>query len=237
MKKKFFVQTTKLANNICFYDLETGGNDPFTCEPIELFAVVVDSQNFAEKENGRFGPVIIKPTDMNKVQDAALAVNKITREQLAEGKDQETVFREFCAFCRMFQAKDSKWDACYSGGYNIKGFDNIIVNLLCKKYGYVDGDGSAKLFHPSHTFDLMDYSRIYFENTKDGPAGYSLSALLDFMGLSTDKAHTAEQDVLNTLAVLKRMVMFHRKVSERNIEKFRGAFLVADAAKEENVHN
>ncbi len=234
MKKKFFVQTTKLNNNICFYDLETGGNDPFTCEPIELFAVVVDAQNFAEKENGRFGPVIIKPTDMNKVQDAALAVNKITREQLAEGKDQETVFREFCAFCRMFQAKDSKWDACYSGGFNIRSFDDTIMRLLCKKYGYVDGDNSPKLFHPIHCFDLIEICRLWFHNSTDGPSGYSLTAIREFFGISTVGAHTSEQDTLDTLAITKRLIQFQRKLSDKYVEKFKNSFSGMGNNKTEN---
>lgn len=229
MPKKFFKQTTKLTNNVVIYDLETGGHDPFTTEPLEISAVAVDIQTFTIK--GTFGfdeennkRIIIKPTDFSLVHDKALEKNGIKREDLEGGLDQGVAFKQFCDFCRLYAKTDSKWDAPYSAGYNIKGFDNIIMSRLCQKYGYVDSEGSAKLFHPSHCFDLMDICRMWFHQTEDGPSGYSLGSVCNFFGVSTDGAHEAMADVKMTALILKRMVEFQRKLNVRYVDKFRGAF-------------
>ncbi len=224
MAFKNFKQDTKLKNNVIIYDLETGGIDPYTTEPLEIAAIVVDIQTFTPKENGIFGPTLIKPTDWTLVADEALAKNGIKREDLTNAPDQEIVFGQFCDFCRGFQKSANKWDALISSGYNIKGFDNIIMHRLCQKYGYVEKGGSSKLFHPSHNFDLADIVRLWFHNTSDGPNGYSLVSLREWFGISKDGAHRAMKDVDDTLLILKRLIEFQRKLNVRYVEKFKGAF-------------
>ena len=224
MAKGKFKQTTRLTNNVIIYDLETGGIDPFTTEPLEIGAIVVDINTFSMKENGVFGPTLIKPTNWNLITDGALSKNGIKREDLEGAPEQEVVFKQFCAFCRMFQKSDSKWDALIPSGYNVKGFDNIIMNLLCKKYGYLDKEGSATLFHPRDCIDLIDICRLWFHNTDSGPAGYGLEAMCTFFGVKNENAHEAMADVQATLKILKRMMEFQKKLNSRYVEKFAGAF-------------
>lgn len=224
MSKKFFKQTTKLSNNILVYDLETGDSDPFTTEPLEIAAIVIDIQTLTPKENGVFGPTLVKPTNWDIIKDEALQKNGIKKEDLANAPEQEVVFKQFCDFCRGFQKTASKWDALYSAGKNIKSFDNIIMTLLCKKYGYVDKDGSQKLFHPIHSFDLEDINRLWFHNTTEGPAGYSIESICDYLGVPKDGAHRAMADVETTLLILKRFLEFQRKLNTRYVDKFKGAF-------------
>lgn len=224
MSKKFFKQTTKLSNNIIIYDLETGDSDPFTTEPLEIAAIVVDMQTLTPKENGTFGPTLIKPTNWDIIKDEALQKNGIKREDLQSAPEQEIVFKQFCDFCRGFQKSASKWDALIPAGYNIKGFDNIIMTMLCKKYGYTEKDGSQRLLHPSHNFDLADMCRFWFHDTTDGPNGYSLESVRDFFGVSKEGAHRAMKDVDDTLLILRRLLQFQRKLNVRYVDKFKGAF-------------
>ena len=224
MAKQFYKQDTKLTNNIVIYDLETTGSNPLIHEPIQIAAIVVDQQTLTVKENGVFGPVLIKPNKWDIIQDKALEVNKITRDQLKEGAEQEVVFKQFCDFCKMFQKKNSKWDALYSGGFNVERFDNILMNRLCSEYNYVDKDGSPLLFHPIHSYDLLSILRPWFESRSDGPNGYSLSAICEFFGVVNTNAHDAMADVQATLEILKRVVGFQRKLNERYIDKFRDSF-------------
>jgi exonuclease I len=225
MPKPVYKQTTKLSNNIVIYDLETTGANPYIHEPIQIAAIVVDSQTLTPKENGVFGPVLIKPNKWDIVQAKALEVNKITIDQLkADGRDQQIVFSQFCDFCKSFQKKNSKWDAMYSGGFNVDRFDNILMNRMCSEYNYVDKDGSPLLFHPIHSYDLLPILRSWFENRSDGPSGYSLSAICEFFGVTNKNAHDAMSDVQATLEILRRIVGFQRRLNDRYIDKFRGAF-------------
>ena len=82
MPKPMRKQTTRLSNNVIVYDLETGGADPFSTEPIEIGAIVVDINTMTPKENGVFRPTLIKPTDFNLLHDEALSKNGIKREDL-----------------------------------------------------------------------------------------------------------------------------------------------------------
>lgn len=224
MPKPMRKQTTRLSNNVIVYDLETGGADPFSTEPIEIGAIVVDINTMTPKENGVFGPTLIRPTDFSLLKDEALAKNGIKREDLQAAPEQHVVFDQFTRFCRMFQKSDSKWDALISAGKNIKSFDNIIMTLLCKKYGYVDKDGSQKLFHPIHSFDLEDINRLWFHNTSEGPNGYSMEAICSYLGVVNNNAHRAMSDVETTLLILKRFLEFQRKLNIRYVSKFENAF-------------
>lgn len=227
MSKPIRKQTTRLSNNVIVYDLETGGADPFTTEPIEIGAIVVDINTMTPKENGVFGPTLIRPTDFSLLKDEALAKNGIKREDLQAAPEQRVVFDQFTRFCRMFQKSDSKWDAMISSGYNVKGFDNIIMALLCKKYGYTDKDGSQKLFHPMHTLDLMDICRMWFHATDDGPNGYSLESIRTYFGVPKDGAHRAMVDVEHSLLILKRLMEFQKKLNVIYVPKFKDSFNVS----------
>ena len=215
--------TTKLNNNIIVYDLETTSADPFTTRPIEIAAIVVDQQ-WNEKENGRFGPTLIKPADFKQIQPAAMAKNNIKIEDLENAPEESTVFEQFKEFCQIFQPSKSKWEAPISAGYNIKTFDNIIMHRLCLQYKHVDKDRHPLLFMPMHTYDLADYVRIWMESVSNGPEGYSLEAVREFFGLSTEGAHRSMADVQDTLTILSRLVLFQRKLVTNNLEKFRKAF-------------
>lgn len=224
MPKKFFKLSTKLSNNVIIYDLETGGNDPMTTEPLEIAAIAVDMQTLTPKENGTFGPVIIKPTDWDLVSDKALAKNGLKREELAQGADQQVVMKQFFDFCRLFNTGTKIWDLPIPGGYNIKGFDNIIMNRMCKKYEHTNSDGEYLLFNPLHNFDLADMCRFWFHDTSEGPEGYSLEKIRDFFGVSKEGAHRAMKDVDDTLLILRRLLQFQRKLNVKYVDKFKGAF-------------
>lgn len=225
MAKKFFKQTTKLNNTVCIYDLETSGIDPYSCEPLEIAAIMVDIQTWTPKENGQFGPILVKPSSWDNVSQKALDVNQLTKEEIMDsGLEQNIAIKQFVDFCRSFAKTSSKWDAPYSGGYNVRGYDNIIMNRMCQEHKYVDKDNSQLLFHPSVCFDLMDLMRFWFFNIDDGPSGYSLTAVCEFFGVKTDNAHEAMADVKMVVTLLKRMMDFHKKLNAKYVDKFKGSF-------------
>jgi exonuclease I len=227
MKKKFL--STKLNNNIIVYDYETGGRDEFTTEPIEISAICADINTLELKTDESGNPLVfstlVKPTDWSLVQDAALAKNKITREEIEEkGVDQKFAFEQFASFCRSFARSDKKWDQPYAAGFNIDKFDNIISKRLCKKYEYVDKDGDNLLFHPIHTFDLIHIIRTFFA-WNDDLAAYNLDAVRDYFGISKEGSHRAEKDVVDAWLILKRFINYYKLLSPKALPKFKGCFV------------
>lgn len=223
MKKKFQINT-KLNNNIICYDLETSDKIPYSCEPLEITAIVYDINTLLPKENGIFH-TLIKPTNWDKVNPKALEKNKLTKEEIEEnGVDQKFFFDQFTEFCRSFQRNNTKWEAMYSAGFNILNFDNIIMDQLCYKYGYVDKDGSDTiLFHPFHNFDLLSVARMWFHNC-DELASYSLDGLRDYMGISKEGSHRSTKDVEDCWKILSRFITYYRQISPKKIPQFRNCF-------------
>lgn len=223
MKKN--LKSSKINNHYVIYDLETGDSNPYTTEPIEISAIVVDC-NTLEKKDVIFNQVVL-PTDWTLVKDEALKVNKITREEIMEkGVAQEIVFKEFVNFCRQFQKSNNKWDGLIPVGFNIVGFDNIIMDQLCFRYNWLD-NGRPRLFHPSHRFDVMDMLKLWFHNNDELPS-YSLDNVREFFGIKQDNAHRALSDVEDCFLIFRRLMEFQRKLSGAHTKKFIKCFAGAN---------
>lgn len=220
--KKFF-KSSKLNNHIICYDLETGSADPYTAEPLEICAIVYDINTLEPKDVEPFY-ALVKPPDWSLVQAGALAKNKLTKEKVEEeGVDQKIMFEQFANYCLQFTRSDKKWDALIPAGFNIMGFDNIIMDRLCTKYGYVDNKNDGKLFHPFHSFDLFPVLRMWFHNG-DQLSGYSLDDVREYFGISKEGAHKATKDVQDTWLVLCRFIKMYREMSPKKLPSMRRCF-------------
>lgn len=221
MKK--FIKTSKLENNYIVYDLETFSRNPYTTEPIEIGAIVIDCNTLQEKENGRFAS-LVKPTQWELIQDEALAKNKITREMLETAPEQKLVMEQFVGFCRQFTRSDKLWDQLIPCGYNIVKFDNIIMDRMCEKYDILSTrNKEPNLFHPFHSVDLAQILRYWFHNTNELPS-YSLTDVCEYFGLTIVDAHRALADVEATMKLLQRFMKFGRELASRQMPKMKGCF-------------
>lgn len=220
MKK--FHKETKINNNYVCLDIESSSRDPYSTQILELAAIVYDCNTLLEKENGRFH-TLVKPTDWEAVEEGALKVNNLTKEELAEAPENHIVFDQFRSFLLQFQKDNKAWSGLIPCGQNIKSFDMIILELWARKYNYVDKQGRAKLLHPFHLFDLSDIIRLFFHHCDD-LSGYGLDDVAEFMGIKRTVSHRALADVETTWIILKRYLEFFRRFSPSQIKKFRGCF-------------
>lgn len=221
MKKKFQINT-KITNHYLLLDLETVGRNPYTTEPCEISAIVIDCDTLEIKEGGEFSS-LCRPTDWSLVQEEALAKNKITREALEAAPEQEFVFRQFCEFTRKFTRSDKLWDQLVACGYNINSFDMTILDRMCFKYNYVSKSGDPMLYHPIHRFDCLDIIRLFGHNCDELPA-YNLDAICDYFGINRAGSHRGLIDCKNTYLLLKRFLTYFRQLSPKMLPKFRGCF-------------
>jgi len=205
-------------NDVVVYDFETGSADPFTCEPLQLAAIVLDARTLEIKPSSEF-KTYIKPTNWTNVQDEALAVNKIKREVVErDGISQKEAWEAFTRYVNKYNKSKTPFGAPISAGFNIKNFDKHIVERMCNLYGPLDKNNKPILFHRRDMIDLMDICFLWFENMAE-PENYKLDTVRDFLGISKDNAHDALVDTQHTAMIISRFLKFHRSISAKTLFK------------------
>lgn len=207
-----------MNRDIIVFDFETGGRNPLTCQPTQVAALALDGRNF--KLKGTFNSEIWAETDDEKavaaglgpIEDGALKVTGKTREGIAKAPKPKAVWSKFCTFVNKYNWKGTPFFAPIAAGYNILGYDMIIVDRLCKEYGPWDNERQRqKLFHQIYKIDMMDNMFMWTEGDPNVKS-ISMDNLRDRMGMSKDNAHDALQDVKDTANIMIKFMKTHRAV-------------------------
>lgn len=219
---------------IC-YDFETTSANPYRTQPVQIAAVVIHGRKLEIKAGSEFQS-LIKPIfdkeqcqklGLDPLEDGAVAVHGKTEEILQSAPSVESVWKNFTDYVNQFNFKGSNWSAPISVGYNIKGFDSIIVNRLCSqapyKFGPIDNKrGEQDLFNRIHSIDMLDFMFALFENNKDVNSLSADNLVRGYMGYSRGKAHDAMDDVIMTAELFCRVMKMLRSTASR--KNFKNAF-------------
>jgi DNA polymerase III epsilon subunit-like protein len=209
-------------NYICIFDTETGSVNPETCEVLSLGAVIVHPRKLEIVEGGEFYSVI-KPEDRANVSPDALAVNKLTWEELDTAPKLETVWKNFMTFLKQYKTGKNAWGSPVAGGFNIMNFDIPIINRLAKKFGNVDKDGRPDVFHPRDSFDAMLHMFAWLESAED-IRSYSFDNMRTFLGMKAEGvAHNALSDSKDAAKLIIRLLNYYRRLDGKT--KFKDSFL------------
>lgn len=207
-----------MNKDIIVFDFETGGRDPNTCQPTQIAAIAIDGRTL--KLKGAFNSEIWAETDDDKalkkglapLEEGALKVTGKTREQIAKAPKLKPVWNKFCVFVNKYNWKGTSFFAPIPAGYNILGYDMIIIDRLCKEFGPWDEDRQRqKLFHQINKIDMMDN---YYMWTEGDPSikARSMDSIRERMGMDTENAHDALQDVKDTANLMIKFMKTHRAV-------------------------
>lgn len=189
-------------NTIIFSDFETGSANPYKAQPLQLAAVAIHGRRLEIIEDSEFSSYIKPLTDeeaikqgLDPIQDEALNVNKITREQLETAPILDVVWKRYEDYIDSFNYKGDEWSAPVNAGFNNNGFDDKIYDRLCLKYGrWNEKRNRQSLFHPIHNIDLMKVMWQWTENSNE-IRSLSMDSIRDWLGLPKDGAHNAIVDV------------------------------------------
>ena len=221
-----------MNRDIIMFDFETGGRNPLKCQPTQIAAIALDGRNF--KVKGKFNSEMRPILDDNKaieagvdpVEDEALNITHKTREGLAKAPLPKGVWKKFCTFVNKYNWKGTPFFAPIPAGYNIIGFDMKIVDRLCKQYGPWDEKRQTqKLFHQIYKIDVMDNVWMWTEGDPSIKS-ISMDAMRERMGLSSENAHDALQDVKDSANIMIKFMITLRAVY-RNL-KIEQAFADGD---------
>lgn len=217
-----------MIRDILVFDFETGGRNPLKCQPTQIAALALDGKNFRPKGefNSLMRPIIdddaAVAAGLDPLEDEALRKTRKTREELANAPMPESVWNKFSVFVNKYNWKGSPYFAPIPCGFNIIGYDMKIVDRLCKQYGPWDEKrGCQKLFHQIYKIDVMDDVWLWTEGDPNVKS-ISMDSLRERMGLSSENAHDALQDVKDVANIFIKLQKSRRAVY-RNM-KFDKAF-------------
>ena len=200
------------------FDFETGSRNPRKTQPTQIAALALDGRNF--KLKGTFNSEIRPVMDDEKaiemgfdpLEDEALRITGKNREDLAKAPLPKTVWKKFCDIVNQYNWKGTQFFAPIPAGFNIIGFDMIIVDRLCKAYGPYDKERQQqKLFNKIYKVDMMDNMFMWTEGDPSIKS-ISMDSLRDRMGLSKENAHDALQAVKDTANIMIKFMKTHRAV-------------------------
>jgi len=214
---------------IC-YDFETGGKNPHTCQPTQIAAIALDGRDF--KVKGTFNSEIRAEIDDEKaiaaglgpLEEGALKVTGKTREGIDKSPELKPVWQKFVKFVDKYNWKKTPFFAPIAAGFNIIGYDAIIIDRMCQQFGpWDDKSGRQKLFNPVRKVDVMDNMFMWMEGDPDVKS-ISMDALRQRFGMSSENSHDALQDVKDTANIMIKFMLTHRKVYKNMRPSLDGMF-------------
>lgn len=153
---------------------------------------------------------------LDPVEDEALAINNLTREELAEAPPTKVVWDNFVTWVKKYNYRNSVYTAPIPCGYNIVNFDMPIINRLANQYGPVDKDGRQTVFSQVYKIDFMDIFFYHTEHNRNVQKR-KLGDIMDFMGYPKGQKtglHNAVDDVRHTANLLIKHLRHTRAESE-----------------------
>lgn len=200
------------------FDLETGSRNPHKTQPTQIAAIALDGRNLSVK--GEFNSEIKPILDdeeairlgLDPIEDEALKITGKTRESLEKAPALKSVWSKFTKFVGQYNWKGDPFFNPIPVGFNIIGFDMIIINRLCQEFGPWDKDRShQKLFSKVYKVDIMDNVFLWTEGDPSIKS-ISMDSLREKMGLSSENAHDALQDVKDEANIFIKLLRTHRSV-------------------------
>ena len=217
--------------NLCVFDFETGGVDTRSCEIIQIGALILHRSNFKTLSTFKS---LMKPKDFDGLEQDALDINHITKEELENAPEASVVWKEFANWINAYNFSRDKsfFGAPVACGYNITGFDSILFDRYCKEYGCWDEKQNRQtLFWPLNRLDVFDYMWMLFRTNTDIKR-MKLTVIAEYCGVPIEEiekgAHDAMWDVEITAKLAVKLLKLFNRLTEVNPETGRRILNIKD---------
>ena len=184
-----------------FYDLETTGLD---CKRHGIHqisgAIVIDGE---VKEKFDFK---VQPNPKAIIEDEALAVAGVTREQVLAYEPMTSVFHKLVAMLGKYVSKFDKKDKFFLVGYNNASFDNQFF----REFFAQNRDMYFGSWFWSNSIDVMVLATPYLAERRADMTNFKLSTVAATLGIKVeeDKLHDAMYDIYLTKAIFDIVCKF-----------------------------
>jgi len=184
---------------------------------LSIGAVCLDPNSLDEKSSFYS---LVHPEDWETVEEEALQVNKLTKEELEKAPSADVVWKQFTQWVKSYnKGRSGTYQAAVRAGFNILGYDDIIMRRYCKKYGiWDDKRHDQAIFNQLFAIDVMQYM-WYLSYSNTDLKSLKLTDILDYMGVPQSviaSAHNSLVDSQNTAMILRKLLNLSRYLTERN---------------------
>ena len=179
---------------LLFFDLETTGTNPGKNGIHQISGqIVIDG---IVKESFDFH---VQPNPKAQIEEAALQVAGVTREQVLAYPPMGQVYSEFVAMLGKYVDKYNKKDKFFLVGYNNAAFDNQFL----RGFFLQNGDNYFGSWFWANTIDVMVLATAYLAERRPEMENFKLSTVAKFLGVavSDDSLHNAFYDIELTKAI------------------------------------
>jgi DNA polymerase-3 subunit epsilon len=179
---------------LVFFDLETTGTNPGKHGIHQISGqIVIDG---VIKETFDFH---VQPNPRAMIEDEALKVGGVTREQILAYPPMQQVYQEFVAMLGKYVDKFNKKDKFFLVGYNNAAFDNQFL----RGFFLQNGDVYFGSWFWSNSIDVMVLASAYLATRRPDMENFKLSTVVKTLGVNVndESLHDAMYDIELTKAV------------------------------------
>ncbi|GFI01097.1 3'-5' exonuclease [Muribaculum sp. NM65_B17] len=179
---------------LLFFDLETTGTNPGRNGIHQISgSIVIDGKHIQDFD------FHVQPNPKAVIEDAALQVAGVTREQVLAYPPMQQVYQEFVAMLGKYVDKYDKKDKFFLVGYNNAAFDNQFL----RGFFLQNGDQYFGSWFWSNSIDVMVLASAYLADRRADMENFKLSTVAKFLGVSVsdDSLHNALYDIELTRAI------------------------------------
>lgn len=196
-------------------DVETTGRAWEKHEVCQLACVMYDGQTMEPvpaAEGGVFDS-LLRPLTPETIEDGALRVNGLTREQLAAAPHPKPVWQAFEKFVKGFHI-GGLGGAPIMCGKNIRNFDVHFIAEMARKYG--GGKSDKALFNRLEQIDLQDLIRQWFWHDPSVEK-MAMDYLRDRFQMKKEGSHGALFDAQQTGYMITYFMKLTRELAKRRV--------------------
>lgn len=179
---------------LVFFDLETTGTNPGKHGIHQISGqIVIDG---VVKESFDFH---VQPNPKALIEEEALKVGGVTREQILAYPPMQQVYQEFVDMLGKYVDKFNKKDKFFLVGYNNAAFDNQFL----RGFFLQNGDVYFGSWFWSNSIDVMVLASAYLATRRPEMENFKLSTVAKTLGIvvNDDSLHDAMYDIELTKAV------------------------------------
>lgn len=181
---------------LLFFDLETTGVNPAK-NGIHQISGMIEIDG-VEKERFDFH---VQPNPKAIIEEQALSVAGVTREQVLDYPPMGEVHKELVAMLGKYVDKFDKKDKFFLVGYNNASFDNQFL----RGFFLQNGDNYFGSWFWSNSIDVMVLASQHLATRRHEMENFKLATVAKFMGINVDDEalHDAYYDIYLTREIYK----------------------------------
>lgn len=181
-------------SKLFFYDLETTGTNPGRHGIHQISGEIVIDGKSVETFDFK-----AQPNPKAQIEDAALAVGGVTREQIMAYPPMGQVYTQLVTMLAKYVNKYDKTDKFHLVGYNNRGFDDNFF----RGFFLQNGDNYFGSWFWADSIDVLVLASTFLADRRADLPNFKLATVADFLGIDTTagKLHDASFDIYVTKAV------------------------------------